>query len=59
MLRWALTFLVVALIAAMLGFGGVAGAASSIAVTLFWIFVTLFVLSLLVSIVTGKRTPVP
>ena len=31
MLSWALTFLVIALIAAVLGFGGVAGTAASIA----------------------------
>lgn len=59
MLRWAITFLIVALIAAVLGFGNIAGAASNIAVTLFWVFVALFVLSLLVSMVTGKRTPIP
>lgn len=59
MLRWAMAFLIIALIAALLGFGGVAGTASSIAVTLFWVFVALFVLSLLVSVVTGRRAPVP
>ena len=59
MLRWALTFFIIALIAALLGFGNIAGASSGIAVTLFWVFVVLFVLSLLVSLVTGKRTPVP
>ena len=59
MLRWAMFFLVVALIAAVLGFGNIAGGATSIAVTLFWVFVVLFVISLLVSLVTGKRTPVP
>jgi len=59
MLRWALIFLVVALIAAVLGFGNIAGSASGIAMTLFWVFVALFVLSLLVSLVTGKRTPIP
>jgi len=59
MLRWAMLFLIVALIAAVLGFGNVAGTASSIAVTLFWVFVVLFLISLLVSLVTGKRTPVP
>jgi uncharacterized membrane protein YtjA (UPF0391 family) len=47
MLKWALIFLVVALIAAALGFGGIAGAASGIAQILFWVFVVLFVLSLL------------
>jgi uncharacterized membrane protein YtjA (UPF0391 family) len=59
MLRWAMAFLIVALIAALLGFGNVAGAASGIAITLFWVFVALFVLSLLVSLVTGRRAPVP
>ncbi len=59
MLRWALTFLVVALIAGVLGFTGIAGTAASIAVILFWVFVALFVLSLFVSLVTGKKPMVP
>ncbi|MFN0241728.1 MAG: DUF1328 domain-containing protein [Planctomycetota bacterium] len=59
MLRWAIGFFIIALIAALLGFGGIAGAASNIAVLLFWVFVALFVLSLLVSLMTGKRTPIP
>lgn len=59
MLRWAMTFLIIALIAALLGFGNIAGTASSIAVTLFWVFVVLFLVSLVVSLITGKRTPVP
>lgn len=59
MLRWAMGFLIVALIAAVLGFGNLAGTATSIAVILFWVFVALFVLSLLVSLVSGKRAPVP
>ena len=59
MLRYAIIFLVIALIAALLGFGNIAGAASSIAVTLFWVFVVLFLVSLVVSLVTGKRTPIP
>lgn len=59
MLRWAIGFFIIALIAALLGFGGIAGAASNIAVLLFWVFVALFVISLLVSLMTGKRTPIP
>ena len=59
MLRWAMTFLVIALIAAIFGFGNIAGTASSIAVLLFWIFVALFVISLLVSLATGKRATIP
>lgn len=47
MLRWALTFLVVALIAAAMGFGGIAGNAAFFARILFFVFLVLFVLSLL------------
>ncbi len=47
MISWALTFLVVALIAAVLGFGGIAGTASWIAQVLFGLFLILFVLSLI------------
>jgi uncharacterized membrane protein YtjA (UPF0391 family) len=45
MLRWALIFLVVALIAALLGFGGIAGSAVGIAKLLFFVFLVLFVVS--------------
>jgi len=45
MLRWVLTFFVVAILAGALGFGGVAGAATDIARFLFLVFVVLFVLS--------------
>ena len=41
MLGWALTFLVIALIAAALGFGGIAGASAGIAQILFYIFLVL------------------
>ena len=47
MLSWALTFLVVALIAGVLGFGVVAGTAASIAQVLFFLFLVLFVVSLI------------
>ncbi len=47
MLRWALGFFVVALIAALLGFGGIALAAAGIAKIIFYIFLALFVVSLL------------
>jgi uncharacterized membrane protein YtjA (UPF0391 family) len=46
MLYWALTFFVVALMAAILGFGGVAIAAASIAKILFFVFLVLFLFSL-------------
>ena len=47
MLRWALAFFVVALIAAIFGFTGIALAAAGIAKILFFIFVVLFLFALL------------
>ncbi len=47
MIRWALGFFVIALIAAVLGFGGVAIAAAGIAKIIFYIFLVLFVVSLI------------
>ncbi|HVQ20231.1 MAG TPA: DUF1328 domain-containing protein [Terrimicrobiaceae bacterium] len=47
MLSWALTFLIIALIAAVLGFGGIAGSAAWIAQVLFGLFIILFLVSLL------------
>jgi len=47
MLRWSLIFLIVAIVAGLFGFTGIAASAEGIAKTLFFIFVILFVLSLL------------
>lgn len=47
MLRWTVIFLVVAIIAAIFGFGGIAAGAASIAKVLFFIFLVLFILSLI------------
>ena len=46
MLRWALAFFVIALIAAVFGFLGIATAAVSIARVLFFVFLVLFLVSL-------------
>ena len=46
MLKWALVFLIVALVAAVFGFGGISAAAVDIARILFFVFVVLFLLSL-------------
>jgi len=45
MLGWALTFLIVALLAAAFGFGGIAGASAGIAKVLFFIFLIALVVS--------------
>ena len=47
MLGWALTFLVIALIAGVLGFTTIAGAAIGIAKIVFYVFLVLFVVSLI------------
>ena len=47
MLYWALLFLIVALLAGVFGFGGVAGAATWIAQMLFVVFMVLFLFSVL------------
>jgi uncharacterized membrane protein YtjA (UPF0391 family) len=46
LLYWAVVFLVIALVAAVLGFGGVAGTAMAGAQMLFWFAIVLFVISL-------------
>lgn len=57
MIGWALTFLVVALIAAVLGFGGIAGTAVGIAKLIFFVAIVLFVISLVYGLITGRRPP--
>jgi len=46
MLRWAIAFLIIALISAVFGFGGIAAAATDIARILFLFFLVLFAVSL-------------
>ena len=55
MLRWALIFFVVAIVAALFGFGGIAEGAAAIAKILFYIFVVLFVLALVLGVSIFKR----
>jgi uncharacterized membrane protein YtjA (UPF0391 family) len=55
MLGWAIGFFVAALVAAVFGFGGIATAFTSVAVLLFWVFVALFVLSLLFGAFGGSH----
>lgn len=57
MLGWALTFLIIALIAAALGFGGIAGTAVGIAKLIFFVAIVLFVISLIYGLVAGRRPP--
>ena len=50
LLHWAVIFLVVALVAALLGFGGVAGTAMEGARLLFWVALVFLVVSLVVGL---------
>ena len=54
MIRWALIFLVVGLVLALLGFGGVGGAFIGIAKLLFFIAIALFVILLVLGLMAGK-----
>ena len=56
MLRYALIFLVVAIVAGLLGFTGISLAAADIARVLFFIFVVLFAVSLIFGLM-GRRSP--
>ena len=47
LLHWAIIFLVIALVAGLLGFGGLAGTAMDGARLLFWVAIVLLVVSLL------------
>lgn len=51
MLQWALVFFIVAIIAALFGFTGIAAGATSIAKTLFFIFIVIFLVTLLLGLI--------
>jgi uncharacterized membrane protein YtjA (UPF0391 family) len=57
MLGWAVTFLVVALVAAVLGFGGIAGTAVEIAKIIFFVAILLFVISAVFGLIRGRSSP--
>ena len=55
MLKWAAIFFVIALIAALFGFTGIAAGAATIAKFLFFLFVTIFVVLLLLGLFAGSK----
>ncbi|MBN9043574.1 MAG: DUF1328 domain-containing protein [Rhizobiales bacterium] len=55
MLGWVITFLIVALIAGVLGFGGIAGASIEMAKIVFFIAVVLFLISAVFGIFRGRN----
>ncbi|MDF1677141.1 MAG: DUF1328 domain-containing protein [Legionellaceae bacterium] len=58
MLRWAILFFVIAMVAGMLGFGAIASAAAGIAQILFFLFLVLFFVFLILWLI-GRRGPPP
>lgn len=58
MLQWAFTFLVIALISAVLGFGGIAAVSVDIARMLFVVFLILFIVATAMHVVKGRAPPV-
>lgn len=59
MLQWMITFFILAVIAAVFGFGGLAGTFADIAKFLAILFVVLFVASLVYNMITGRRATPP
>lgn len=55
MLKWALIFLVIGLIAGALGFTGIAGASIAVAKFLFFIFIAIFVVLLILGLTVARR----
>jgi len=54
MLSWAITFFIIAIIAAVLGFGGIAGTAVNIA----WALAVIGVILAVIFLIAGRRPPV-
>ena len=54
MLSWVVTFLIIALIAGLLGFGGIAGTSIEIAKIIFFVAVILFLVSAVIGVARGR-----
>jgi uncharacterized membrane protein YtjA (UPF0391 family) len=55
MLYWALVFLIVAVVAGVFGFGGIAAGATTIAQVLFFVFLVVFLASLITGLARRNR----
>lgn len=59
MLSWSLAFFIIAIIAAVFGFGGIAAGAAEIAQLCFFFFLVVFLVTLVYGLVTGRKPPNP
>jgi len=57
MLQYAISFLVIALIAAVLGFGGVAAVSVGLARIVFGVFIVLFLITTVAHLMRGGKAP--
>lgn len=55
MLRWSAVFLIISLIAGVLGFGNVSAASADIARICFFFFIVVFLITLVMGLVAGKK----
>ena len=56
MLYWSIMFLVIAMVAALFGFGGIAASAAGIAKILFFVFLVAFAISGVLSLARGAKS---
>lgn len=59
MIGWTITFLIIALIAGVLGFGAIAGTAFEFAKIIFFVAIILFAISAVIGLVRGRSPNVP
>ena len=55
MLRWALLFAIIAIVAGLLGFTGIAAGAAVLAKTIFYIFVGLVVVFIILGVTVARK----
>jgi len=59
MIGWAVTFLIIALIAGLLGFGGIAIVSVEFAKIIFFVAIILFLVSAIFGFARGRSSPMP
>ena len=55
MLRWAVIFFIISIIAAVFGFGGIASATAGIAKVLFFLFLVIALVMLIIGVTAGRK----
>ena len=55
MLKWAVVFLLISLVAALFGFGGISVAAAGIAKVLFFLFLVMFLIFVVLGVSVARR----